>query len=240
MRYVILDTETTGFEPELGHKLVEIGAVEMIDRQLTGRHFHHYLNPERDSDEGALAVHGLTTEFLSDKPLFKAIAHDLLEFIDGATLLIHNASFDTKFINAELAALNIAPIDTICSIEDTLHMARQMFPGKRNNLDALCERLGVSNAHRVLHGALLDAELLADVYICLTRGQEALLIADDEGEDANGQSLPRIDLRGIDLPVLHASVAECAAHAQMLEQLDKASGGKTIWRLAQSVEKAVP
>lgn len=128
MRYVILDTETTGFEPELGHKLVEIGAVEMIDRHLTGRHFHHYLNPERDSDEGALAVHGLTTEFLSDKPLFKAIAQDLLEFIDGATLLIHNASFDTKFINAELAALNIAPIDTICSIEDTLHMARQMFP----------------------------------------------------------------------------------------------------------------
>ena len=159
MRYVILDTETTGFEPELGHKLVEIGAVEMIDRQLTGRHFHHYLNPQRDSDEGALAVHGLTTEFLRDKPLFKTIADDLLEFIDGATVLIHNAAFDTKFINAELAAIQRAPMETICAVEDTLHMARQMFPGKRNNLDALCERLGVSNADVVRKLALAICDL---------------------------------------------------------------------------------
>ena len=201
MRYVILDTETTGFEPELGHKLVEIGAVEMIDRQLTGRHFHHYLNPQRDSDEGALAVHGLTTEFLSDKPLFKTIADDLLEFIDGATVLIHNAAFDTKFINAELAAIQRAPMETICAVEDTLHMARQMFPGKRNNLDALCERLGVSNAHRVLHGALLDAEILAEVYLAMTRGQETLSIDIHHGSTENASGVV-LDVR--QLAVIYA------------------------------------
>lgn len=229
MRYVILDTETTGFEPELGHKLVEIGAVEMIDRQLTGRHFHHYLNPERDSDEGALAVHGLTTEFLSDKPLFKAIAHDLLEFIDGATLLIHNASFDTKFINAELAALNIAPIDTICSIEDTLHMARQMFPGKRNNLDALCERLGVSNAHRVLHGALLDAEILAEVYLAMTRGQETLSIDihHTAGDNASGV---RLDVSQLILPAIIVGQEEQATHQDYLEQMAKKCKDGVVWQ----------
>ena len=228
MRYVILDRETTGFEPELGHKLVEIGAVEMIDRQLTGRHFHHYLNPERDSDEGALAVHGLTTEFLSDKPLFKAIAHDLLEFIDGATLLIHNASFDTKFINAELAALNIAPISTICSVEDTLHMARQMFPGKRNNLDALCERLGVSNAHRVLHGALLDAEILAEVYLAMTRGQETLSIdIHHAADDASGVSL---DVSQLVLPAIIVAEQEQSTHQDYLEQMAKKCKDGVVWQ----------
>ena len=232
MRYIILDTETTGLDPSQGHKLVEVGAVEMIDRQLTGNHFHHYINPQRDSDEGALGVHGLTTEFLRDKPLFKSIAQDLLNFIDGATVLIHNASFDTKFINAELAALNMPPMHSVCTVEDTLAMAKQMFPGKRNNLDALCDRLGVNNAHRTLHGALLDAELLADVYIALTRGQEALLIdLGDVGQQ--GVSVRRADFSALDLPVIRANEVELSAHADVLTQLDKSSSGKTVWRVVE-------
>ena len=229
MRYVILATETTGFEPELGHKLVEIGAVEMIDRQLTGRHFHHYLNPQRDSDEGALAVHGLTTEFLSDKPLFKTIADDLLEFIDGATVLIHNAAFDTKFINAELAAIQRAPMETICAVEDTLHMARQMFPGKRNNLDALCERLGVSNAHRVLHGALLDAEILAEVYLAMTRGQETLSIDIHHGSTENASGVV-LDVRQLVLSAITVDESDQNLHQQYLEQMAKKCKDGVVWQ----------
>ena len=241
MRQIVLDTETTGLSAEGGDRIIEIGCVELVARKLTGNNKHFYLNPGRDSHPDALRVHGITTEFLRDKPQFSAVADDLLEYLQGAEVIIHNAPFDVGFLNKELELLGRAPLKTtVGSVIDTMLMAKEMYPGKRNSLDALCDRLGVDNSGRTLHGALLDAELLADVYICLTRGQEALLIADDEGEDANGQSLPRIDLRGIDLPVLHASVAECAAHAQMLEQLDKASGGKTIWRLTQSVEKAVP
>ena len=241
MRQIVLDTETTGLSAEGGDRVIEIGCVEMVARKPTGNNRHFYLNPGRDSHPDALRVHGITTEFLRDKPQFSAVADDLLEYLQGAEVIIHNAPFDVGFLNKELELLGRAPLKTtVGSVIDTMLMAKEMYPGKRNSLDALCDRLGVDNSGRTLHGALLDAELLADVYICLTRGQEALLIADDEGEDANGQSLPRIDLRGIDLPVLHASVAECAAHAQMLEQLDKASGGKTIWRLTQSVEKAVP
>ena len=229
MRYVILDTETTGFEPELGHKLVEIGAVEMIDRQLTGRHFHHYLNPQRDSDEGALAVHGLTTEFLRDKPLFKTIADDLLEFIDGATVLIHNAAFDTKFINAELAAIQRAPMETICAVEDTLHMARQMFPGKRNNLDALCERLGVSNAHRVLHGALLDAEILAEVYLAMTRGQETLSIDIHHGSTENASGVV-LDVRQLVLSAITVDENDQTLHRQYIEQMAKKCKDGVVWQ----------
>ena len=240
-RQIFLDTETTGLSAEGGDRVIEIGCVEMVARKPTGNNRHFYLNPGRDSHPDALRVHGITTEFLRDKPQFSAVADDLLEYLQGAEVIIHNAPFDVGFLNKELELLGRAPLKTtVGSVIDTMLMAKEMYPGKRNSLDALCDRLGVDNSGRTLHGALLDAELLADVYICLTRGQEALLIADDEGEDANGQSLPRIDLRGIDLPVLHASAAECAAHAQMLEQLDKASGGKTIWRLTQSVEKAVP
>ena len=240
-RQIFLDTETTGLSADNGDRVIEIGCVEMLARKPTGNNRHFYLNPGRDSHPDALRVHGITTEFLRDKPQFSAVADDLLKYLQGAEVIIHNAPFDVGFLNKELELLGRAPLKTtVGSVIDTMLMAKEMYPGKRNSLDALCDRLGVDNSGRTLHGALLDAELLADVYICLTRGQEALLIADDEGEDANGQSLPRIDLRGIDLPVLHASVAECAAHAQMLEQLDKASGGKTIWRLTQSVEKAVP
>lgn len=227
MRYVILDTETTGLEPEKGHKLVEIGGVEMQDRQLTGRHFHHYLNPKRESDEGALAVHGLTSEFLADKPLFNTIAHELLGFIDGATVLIHNAAFDTKFINAELAALDLPPMQTRCTVEDTLHMARQMFPGKRNNLDALCERLGVNNAHRTLHGALLDAEILAEVYLAMTRGQETLGI-ETHGMGGHAAQV-KIDLTALSLPTMTVSAPDHARHQAYLDKMTQKCKEGVLW-----------
>lgn len=227
MRYVILDTETTGLDPSQGHKLVEIGCVEMINRQLTGQHFHHYVNPQRESDEGALRVHGLTNKFLSEKPLFKTIAKELIEFIKDATVLIHNASFDTKFINAELAELGMPPINQICEIQDTLQMAKAMFPGKRNNLDALCERLGVSNKHRVLHGALLDAEILAEVYLAMTRGQESL------GMDLNISMgithQKKIDTRQLDLPTIAVSQSDMQAHESMLQIMHNKSKKEVVW-----------
>lgn len=234
MRHVILDTETTGLDPNDGHRLVEVGCVEMINRQLTGRHFHYYVNPERDSDEGALRVHGLTTEFLSDKPLFKEIAQDLLDFIDGATVLIHNAPFDCKFINAELAAANLPAMNTVCQIEDTLMMAKSMFPGKRNNLDALCERLGVSNSHRVLHGALLDSEILAEVYLAMTRGQETLAMELSVSEDLANKKRAA-DVKQLVLPLVFVSDEDQAAHQSMMEMLAKKSKTGTVWKQADLV-----
>ena len=227
MRYIILDTETTGLDPNQGHKLVEVGAVEMIDRQLTGNHFHHYLNPQRESDEAALGVHGLTTEFLSDKPLFKSIAQSLLDYIDGATVLIHNSAFDTKFINAELAALNMPAMQTVCTVEDTLAMAKEMFPGKRNNLDALCDRLGVNNAHRTLHGALLDAQILAEVYLAMTRGQETLSM--DIHAPAETGSQARVDVAGLTLLSIALDDADVQTHTQYLEQMGKKAKGGVLW-----------
>ena len=238
MRYIILDTETTGLDPNQGHKLVEIGAVEMIDRQLTGTHFHHYLNPERDSDEGALSVHGLTTEFLSDKPLFKKIAQNFLDFIDGATVLIHNAPFDTKFINAELAALNLPDMQSICVVEDTLAMAKQMFPGKRNNLDALCERLGVNNAHRTLHGALLDAEILAEVYLAMTRGQETLSM-DIHAPVAAGSEYS-VDIGSLQLANIALDDADVLAHVAYLEQMAKKCKDGVVWMTQASGDNQSP
>ena len=232
-RQIFLDTETTGLSAEGGDRVIEIGCVEMVARKLTGNNRHFYLNPGRDSHPDALRVHGITTEFLKDKPQFAAVADDLLEYLQGAEVIIHNAPFDVGFLNKELELLARPPLKTcVGNIIDTMVMAKEMYPGKRNSLDTLCDRLGVDNSGRTLHGALLDAELLADVYICLTRGQEALLIAEDEGESTSDQSLPRIDLRGIALQVIQASEAECAAHQEMLAQLDKASGGKTIWQEA--------
>ena len=240
-RQIFLDTETTGLSAEGGDRVIEIGCVEMVARKLTGNNRHFYLNPGRDSHPDALRVHGITSEFLRDKPQFAAVADDLLEYLQGAEVIIHNAPFDLGFLNKELQLLGRAPVKTVVdNVIDTLVMAKEMYPGKRNSLDTLCDRLGVDNSGRTLHGALLDAELLADVYICLTRGQEALLVADDETETTSGESVPRIDLRGIALHVLPANAAESAAHEAMLAQLDKASGGKTIWRSAQSDEKAVP
>jgi len=229
-RQIVLDTETTGLSAENGDRIIEIGCVELLNRKLTGHNKHFYLNPERDSHEDALKVHGISNEFLRDKPKFAAVADELMEYLRGAEIIIHNAAFDVGFLNKELELIGQPAFKTVVgSVTDTLVMAKEMFPGKRNSLDALCDRLGVDNSGRTLHGALLDAELLADVYINLTRGQEALLI--DLGSAA-GQAVQvhRADLSALQLPVLVASEAEQAAHAAILGQLDKASGGKTVWR----------
>ena len=233
MRQIILDTETTGFyanHADNPDRMVEIGCVELVNRKLTGNNLHFYLNPGRDSDEGALRVHGLTTEFLSDKPKFEAIAQQLVDYVADAEIIIHNAPFDLSFLDMELARTGRPPFkDYAASVVDTLVMAKEMFPGKRNSLDALCDRLEVDRSGRVLHGALLDAELLADVYINLTRGQDALLI--DAGSAEEGGSVAvRIDLRGFELPVIAANTQELVAHEEVLVQLDKSSGGKTLWR----------
>jgi DNA polymerase-3 subunit epsilon len=231
MRQIFLDTETTGLSAESGDRVIEIGCVELINRKLTGNNKHFYLNPGRDSHEEALKVHGISNEFLKDQPRFEAVADDLLEYLHGAEVIIHNAAFDVGFLNKELALLG-RPLfrEFVASVTDTLAMAKELFPGKRNSLDALCTRLGVDNSGRTLHGALLDAELLADVYINLTRGQDALLI--DIGSDQNtGHQVVSIDLRAIKLSVLTADEHELAAHEEVLKQLDKASGDKTVWRL---------
>jgi len=233
MRQIFLDTETTGFNANLAQnpdRMVEIGCVELVNRKLTGNNLHFYLNPERDSEEGALRVHGLTTEFLSDKPKFAAIAQKLLDFVADAEIIIHNAPFDLSFLDAELARVGHQPFKTyVGSVTDTLVMAKEMFPGKRNSLDALCDRLEVDNSGRTLHGALLDAELLADVYINMTRGQDALLM-DAGSPDEAGVVAVQIDLRGFILPVVAANAQELVAHDDVISQLDKSSGGKTLWR----------
>jgi DNA polymerase-3 subunit epsilon len=231
MRQIFLDTETTGLSPDNGDRVIEIGCVELLNRKLTGNNKHFYLNPGRDSHEEALKVHGLTSEFLRDKPVFEAVADDLLAYLQGAEIIIHNAPFDMGFLNKELALLGRSPLrESVLSVTDTLALAKEMFPGKRNSLDALCGRLGVDNSGRTLHGALLDAELLADVYINMTRGQEALLI-DAGSSHGDGPGVPTIDLSVFKLPVLSANEQEMAAHEQVLTELDKASGGKTVWRL---------
>ncbi|AEG92946.1 DNA polymerase III subunit epsilon [Ramlibacter tataouinensis] len=230
MRQIVLDTETTGLSAEGGDRIIEIGCVELVGRKLTGNNRHWYLNPERDSHEDALKVHGISNEFLRDKPKFAAIADELLDYLAGAEIIIHNAAFDVGFLNKELELLGRRAFKTyVGSVTDTLAMAKEMYPGKRNSLDALCDRLGVDNSGRTLHGALLDAELLADVYINLTRGQDALLI--DVGDDHAVQGVAvKVDLSAFTLPVLLASEQEAAAHDEVLKQLDKASGGKTLWR----------
>ncbi|HEY0297164.1 MAG TPA: DNA polymerase III subunit epsilon [Bordetella sp.] len=231
MRQIVFDTETTGLRPEDGHRIVEIGCVELVNRSLTGKTLHFYLNPGRDSEEGALAVHGLTTEFLADKPRFADVADEFLAFIQGAELIAHNATFDVKFFNAEFKLIGRGEIAQYCeSITDSLLHARAMFPGKRNSLDALCDRFGISNAHRTLHGALLDSELLAEVWLAMTRGQDALLIDTDDaapGAGAGNSSLGAFDASV--LPVIAAAADELAEHAAYLKALDKASG-KTVWR----------
>lgn len=230
MRQIVLDTETTGLSADNGDRIIEIGCVELLNRKLTGHNLHHYVNPERDSHEDALKVHGISNEFLRDKPKFAAIADELIEYLRGAELIIHNAPFDIAFLNKEMERLGRPPITSVVAgVTDSLVMAKEMFPGKRNGLDALCDRLGVDNSGRTLHGALLDAELLADVYINMTRGQDALLI--DSG-DAPGEAgaIEVLDLRQFDLPVLQANEFEAQAHEGVLADLDKASKGKTVWR----------
>jgi DNA polymerase-3 subunit epsilon len=230
MRQVVLDTETTGLSAEGGDRIIEIGCVELVSRKLTGNNRHFYLNPERESHEDALKVHGISNEFLRDKPKFAAVADELMDFLTGAEIIIHNAAFDVGFLNKELEMLGRPAFTSVVGrVTDTLAMAKEMYPGKRNSLDALCDRLGVDNSGRTLHGALLDAELLADVYVNLTRGQDALLI-DLAASDSVGSIRSRVDLRAFTLPVLLASEQEAAAHEEILKQLDKASGGKTLWR----------
>ena len=231
MRSIILDTETTGLDPANGHRIIEIGGIEVMNRGITGRDFHTYLNPDRDSDAGALDVHGLTTEFLADKPRFTDVIDEFLAFIEGAELIIHNAPFDVRFLNAELERLGRQPITTYCSgITDSLAHAKTLYPGKRNSLDALCERFGVSNAHRTLHGALLDSRLLAEVWLAMTRGQDSLLIDHVEAPDVameGGNGLRAVE---IDLPVIEPTPAELEAHQQYLAALDKAAKGECLWR----------
>ena len=240
LRQVILDTETTGLTPEDGHRIVEIGCLEVVDRRVTGRHLHVYLNPEREIDEGAAAVHGLTLERLRDEPRFAEVADRLVEFVSGAEVLIHNASFDVGFLDAELGRLGRARFASVCTVRDTLALARELHPGKRNSLDALCERYGVSNAHRKLHGALLDAELLADVYLAMTRGQDSLAIVDDRAQSAgaagdDGDWPPR------GLTVRRASAEELAAHEALLASIARDARGPALWtRLAQGGEGAGP
>ena len=228
-RQIVLDTETTGLSAEGGDRIIEIGCVELVARKLTGNNKHFYLNPGRDSHEDALKVHGISNEFLRDKPTFEAVADDLLDYLSGAEIIIHNAAFDVGLLNKELE-LSGRPLlkQFVGSVTDTLAMAKEMFPGKRNSLDALCDRLEVDNSGRTLHGALLDAELLADVYINLTRGQDALLIDAGPSDQATITTV-RVDLSSFMLPVLEANAQELEAHSAVLAQLDKSSGGKTVW-----------
>ncbi len=237
MRYVVLDTETTGLDPQQGHRVIEIGCVEIVNRRVTERHFHTYLNPDRDSDPGALEVHGLTTEFLSDKPRFEDQVDEFLDFIRDGHIIIHNAEFDIRFLNAELKRLQRPGFRELCGgVIDSLMQARELHPGKRNSLDSLCDRYGISNAHRVLHGALLDSELLAEVWLAMTRGQNSLVIdVDDTGGSGS------IDFGAFDtsvLPVLGVSEEEKVEHQAYLLALDKESKGQTVWRKWEPQEAA--
>lgn len=231
MKQIVLDTETTGLDTKLGNRLVEIGAVELNNRQLTGQRFHYYLNPERDSEEGALQVHGLTRGFLQDKPKFHEISHEFLEFIDQAELIIHNAPFDVSFINYELALAKLKTLDHYCAqVTDTLKLAKDLHPGKRNNLDALCERYEIDHSKRTLHGALLDAELLADVYLAMTRGQESLLI---DLETADSMEEATANLNELNLIVLFANDKELQQHSKQLDRIERETNGKCLWRTIQ-------
>ncbi|MDM0119863.1 DNA polymerase III subunit epsilon [Variovorax arabinosiphilus] len=229
-RLIVLDTETTGLSAENGDRVIELGCVELFNRKLTGNDLHFYFNPERESHEDALKVHGLTTDFLRDKPKFAALANDVVEYLRGAELIIHNAAFDVGFLNKELELAGLPPLrEFVAEVTDTLAMAKAVYPGKRNSLDALCDRFGVDRSNRTFHGAKLDAQLLADVYINLTRGQDALLIDVSTNEPTIG-AVEAVDLRSFVLPVLMATEHELAAHSDLLGQLDKSSKGQTLFR----------
>jgi DNA polymerase-3 subunit epsilon len=233
MRQIVLDTETTGLEPEQGHRIIEIGCVELINRRLSGATYHQYINPERDIDAGAMEVHGITNEFLADKPAFAAIASEFLAFIDGAELIIHNAPFDVGFIDHEtrLNGLSWGHVADHCALIDTLVMARRLHPGRRNNLNALCARYFVDNTQRDLHGALLDAEILAEVYLAMTSGQTDLALSGRQqvGAEEEGEEVQRFATEREPLSVLVASEAEIAAHQEFLALIDKKSNGQCLW-----------
>ena len=230
MRQIILDTETTGLDPALGHRIIEIAGVELVNRRLTGNHFHRYVNPERESEDGALQVHGLTTEFLRDKPRFCEVAEEFLNYVAGAELIIHNALFDIAFLDHELGLLRKKPIRDCCpGVVDTLRMARDIYPGKKNSLDALCERYQIDNSARTLHGALLDAQLLAEVYLAMTRGQ-ASLVMEVEQPSLTAAALLEASNANLDLIVIRAGDEELAAHDRMLADIDRVSGGACVWK----------
>jgi DNA polymerase-3 subunit epsilon len=232
MRQIVLDTETTGLDPALGHRIIELAAVELQSRQITERSFHRYVNPEREIEQGALEVHGISNEFLADKPRFRDVAADFLEFVEGAELIIHNAPFDVAFLDRELHLLGLKPVSHYCPVvTDTLRMAKDLHPGKRNSLDALCERYQVDNSTRTLHGALLDARLLAEVYLAMTRGQESLVMEIAETAVAGG-GLSADDR--IELVVVRPTAEELELHAKQVEAIDRASGGACIWKKLQA------
>lgn len=241
VRQVVLDTETTGMnmtgQPQIGHNIIEIGAVEVINRRLTGRTFHVYIKPPREVDEEAIRVHGITNEFLQDKPVFAEIADDFLAFIKGAELIIHNAPFDVAFMDQEFSYLKNPPPKTaeMCTVTDSLQLARKMYPGKRNNLDALCDRLGIDNSRRVLHGALLDAEILADVFLMMTGGQIALLVDEENTTAQIGEEVVKVNYDLSNAVVLNASDEELNAHETFLALIEKKSKGNCIW-LHQAAE----
>ncbi|MCU7939583.1 MAG: DNA polymerase III subunit epsilon [gamma proteobacterium symbiont of Bathyaustriella thionipta] len=235
MRQIVLDTETTGLEPSQGHRIIEIGCVELLDRKLTGNTFHHYVNPERIVDEGAIEIHGITNEFLTDKPYFSDIYDDFIEFVKGSELVIHNAPFDVGFINHEFKLLEdksghpIQPIETSCRILDTLKLARDNHPGQKNNLDALCRRYYIDNSNRQLHGALLDSEILADVYLAMTGGQTSLSLDDASGESGSAENIRRLSSNRSALVVQAANDDEVKAHNDYLTLLEKKSGAIPLW-----------
>lgn len=235
MRQVVLDTETTGLEVSQDHRIIEIGCVELVNRKLTGNHYHQYINPHREIDQGAIEVHGITSDFLADKPAFEKIAAAFMEFVQGAELVIHNAPFDLGFLNSELQRLagTSGTLEDLCTVTDTLVMARSKHPGQRNSLDALCLRYEVDNSQRDLHGALLDAEILADVYLAMTGGQTALQLS-DSGNDNDGQAraelIVRLPTNRERLPVIKATPEELEAHESQLEAIAAISGGEVLWR----------
>lgn len=238
MRQVVLDTETTGLDSGQGHRIIEIGCVELLNRRLTGRHYHQYVNPRREVDQGAIEVHGLTDEFLADKPSFEQIAEDFLEFVDGAELIIHNAPFDVGFIDAELERLSDkpVPIERRCKVVDSLKIARDKHPGQSNSLDALCQRYTVDNSQRDLHGALLDAEILADVYLAMTGGQTAFQLGGDADSGIGPAAIDRGRPSGERKPlrVIRATEAELEAHERNLDSIAAASGGTVLWRALEA------
>jgi DNA polymerase-3 subunit epsilon len=229
MRQIVLDTETTGIDPNDGHRIIEIGCVEVVERELTGRNYHVYINPEREVEAEAITVHGITNEFLVDKPKFAEIADEFFEFIKGAELVIHNAAFDVGFMDAEFARLKpVRKTADHCGIVDSLAIARAKHPGQKNNLDALCKRYGVDNSNRELHGALLDAEILADVYLLMTGGQTALSLDSGAGDDGSAGGLRRLPADRKPLPVYKASAEEADAHAEFMAMMEK-QAGHTVW-----------
>lgn len=241
-RQIILDTETTGLEPEQGHRIIEIGCVELVNRRKTGRTFHRYLRPDREVDWGALQVHGITNEFLAQQPRFGEVVDELLEFISGSELIIHNAAFDIAFLDAELRRLPgpLRVVRDLCSVTDTLPLARQMHPGQRNSLDALCKRYGIDNSHRELHGALLDAQILCDVYLAMTGGQTALILGETNETQLQVAFEPvAAAVRAVGaLRVVRATEEELTAHERILSLIDKVSGGKTIWKAQLAAQGA--